>query len=104
MDQLTIVCMLLASLLHASWHALVKSSDDQLAVLCGMCLVSAAMAAAALPFVAPPPAAVWPVLAVSVALHSGYRASHAAAPQQSDDAVPAGQHHSRRESARRHRA
>lgn len=79
MDELTIICMLLASLLHASWHALVKSSDDQLAVLCGMCLVSALMAAAALPFVTPPPAAVWPVFVVSVALHSGYRASLARA-------------------------
>lgn len=79
MDQVTIVAMLLASLLHASWHALVKSSGDQLAVLCGMCLVSAAMAAAALPFVSPPPVAVWPVLAVSVVLHSCYRASLARA-------------------------
>jgi hypothetical protein len=70
MDQLTNVCMLLASLLHASWHPLVKSSGDQLALLYSMCLVSSAIAAVALPFVAPPPKTVWPVLAVSVVFRS----------------------------------
>jgi drug/metabolite transporter (DMT)-like permease len=71
--------MLLAAVLHASWHSLVKSGDNGLIVLTGMCLVSATAAACVLPFVALPPAHVWPVLAGSVVLHSGYRLSLAQA-------------------------
>ncbi|MEA2874504.1 MAG: hypothetical protein QOH67_4652 [Hyphomicrobiales bacterium] len=71
--------MLCAAALHASWHALVKSSDDQLTVLTGMSLVAALVAALFLPFVALPPAAVWPVLALSLFFHSGYRFSLAQA-------------------------
>jgi drug/metabolite transporter (DMT)-like permease len=71
--------MLSAAVLHASWHALVKSADDQLAVLAGMGLVAAAFAVALLPFVAWPPASVWPVLALTLFLHSGYRFSLARA-------------------------
>ena len=75
LDYLTIVLMLLASLLHASWHSLVKSGDDQLAVLTGMCLVSSATAVLFLPFLAMPTGSVWLVLACSVVLHSAYRFS-----------------------------
>ncbi|MEA2879155.1 MAG: hypothetical protein QOF14_4351 [Hyphomicrobiales bacterium] len=71
--------MLSAAALHASWHALVKSSDNQLTMLTGMSLVATAIAALFLPFVALPPPAVWPVLAVSLLFHSGYRFSLAQA-------------------------
>jgi drug/metabolite transporter (DMT)-like permease len=65
--------MLLAGLLHATWHALVKSGDDQITVLAGMGLVAVAMALVALVFVAPPPAAVWLVMLASAVLHIGYK-------------------------------
>jgi drug/metabolite transporter (DMT)-like permease len=72
-DTLTIVLMLCAAALHASWHGIVKSSGDQLTVLTGMSLIAALLAACGLPFVAIPPPALWPVLLVSTVLHSGYR-------------------------------
>jgi drug/metabolite transporter (DMT)-like permease len=69
----------LAAVLHASWHALVKTADDQLTVLAGMSLVATVCAALVLPFVALPPPSVWLVLFVSLFLHSGYRFSLAQA-------------------------
>lgn len=65
--------MLLASLLHASWHSLVKSSGEQLTTLAGMGLVASIGAAAAIPFLPLPAPAVWPILIGSVALHVGYK-------------------------------
>jgi drug/metabolite transporter (DMT)-like permease len=66
--------MLTAALLHTSWHLMIKSNDDRLTVLVGMNLVASIIALCALPFAAVPfPAPeVWPVLALSVALHAGY--------------------------------
>jgi drug/metabolite transporter (DMT)-like permease len=60
-------------LLHASWHALVKSGTDQTIVLVGMGLVSAIVAAGALPFLPIPGPAVWLIIACSVLLHVGYK-------------------------------
>jgi drug/metabolite transporter (DMT)-like permease len=71
--------MLSAAVLHASWHALVKTGDNQLTVLAGMSLVAALCAAVVLPFVPLPPPSVWLVLFVSLFLHSGYRFSLAQA-------------------------
>jgi drug/metabolite transporter (DMT)-like permease len=65
--------VLAASLLHASWHALVKSSGDGVIALAGMNLVSAAAAIAVLPFVSVPSAAATAVIGVSVLLHVGYK-------------------------------
>lgn len=65
--------MLFASLLHASWHGLVKSGVDQTVNLAGMGLVASIPAAAIIPFVEPPPAAIWPVLAISACIHIGYK-------------------------------
>jgi drug/metabolite transporter (DMT)-like permease len=73
LDHLTITLMLLAALLHAGWHSLVKGGDDQMVTLAGMGMVASVAALAALPLVPLPPAAVWPVLAASVALHVGYK-------------------------------
>jgi drug/metabolite transporter (DMT)-like permease len=73
LDILTVVLMLCAAALHASWHALVKSSDNGLTVLTGMSLVATVVAAIGLPFVAVPPAVVWPVLGVSLLFHFAYR-------------------------------
>lgn len=73
MDPLTVVLMLSAALLHASWHGLVKAGSDQVINLAGMGLVATVVALMALPFVAAPPAAIWPLFALSVLLHGGYK-------------------------------
>jgi uncharacterized membrane protein len=65
--------VLAAALLHAGWHALVKSSGDQVIALAGMNLVSGAAALAVIPFVKPPNSAAAAVIAVSVLLHVGYK-------------------------------
>src|SRR4051812_49091723 len=73
LDSITVLLMLLAALLHASWHSLVKYGGDQKLVLAGMGLVAAAVAMCALPFLPLPPVTVWPVMAISVLLHVGYK-------------------------------
>lgn len=73
MESTVIFALLVAALLHASWHALIKNSGDQLIGLAGMNVFSTAVAVAALPFVAVPEGRVWQVLALSVALHNGYK-------------------------------
>ena len=73
MDVLTISLMLAAGLLHASWHSLVKSGQNQITVLAGMGAVAGLCAVAALPFVPFPAAEIWPVLMLSVGLHIAYK-------------------------------
>lgn len=65
--------LLLAALLHASWHALIKTAGDRLVGLAGMNIVSTAVSLALLPLVTVPAAAVWPVLLFSVVLHNLYK-------------------------------
>lgn len=72
-DSLTIALMLVAAVLHASWHALIKSASNGIAALAGMGLVATVAAACVLPFVSFPRAPVWPVIAGSVCLHFGYK-------------------------------
>ena len=55
MDPLVALAVLAASLLHASWHALVKSTGDRVIALAGMNVVSAGTALALLPFTKPLP-------------------------------------------------
>ena len=55
MDLLTITLMLMAALLHAGWHSLVKAGGDQTVTLAGMGLVASVAALATLPFVPLPP-------------------------------------------------
>ena len=90
MDSITIALMLVAALLHASWHSLVKSGADQTVTLAGMGMVASVAALTVLPFVPPPPTAVWPVLAASVALHVGYKLclAHAYATGELGEAFP----------------
>lgn len=73
MEPLVIAALLGAALLHASWHALIKNSGDQLIGLAGMNMVSTGFALAALPLVIVPVTAVWPVLLLSVLLHNAYK-------------------------------
>lgn len=73
LDLPTIALMLLAGVLHASWHSLVKYGPDQVLVLVGMGLVAAMVAACALPFLPLPSAPAWAVIVGSVFLHVGYK-------------------------------
>jgi drug/metabolite transporter (DMT)-like permease len=73
MDPIVALAVLAASLLHASWHALIKSSGDQISSLAGMNLVAGVAACAALPFVTLPSLAVFAIIAGSVLLHAGYK-------------------------------
>lgn len=73
MDFATVSVMLIASLLHASWHSLIKSSPDQFVGLAGMGLVAALAAIPFAAFLPPPSVAVWAVIGVSVALHVTYK-------------------------------
>lgn len=73
MDSTVVAMLLLAALLHASWHALIKTAGDRLAGLAGMNIVSTAVSLALLPLVTVPAAAVWPVLLFSVVLHNLYK-------------------------------
>src|SRR5665647_242997 len=88
LDTLTIVLMLLAGVLHASWHSLVKYGGDQILVLAGMGLVAAAIAACALPFLPVPSGLVWPIIAGSVFLHVGYKLALARSYVFGDQAYP----------------
>jgi len=73
MDTLVASAVLAASLLHASWHALVKSTGDRVLALAGMNLVSTATALAFLPLTKPLPAAAFAIIAGSILLHGGYK-------------------------------
>jgi uncharacterized membrane protein len=63
---------LFAAFLHATWNALLKTSGDRLTMLAAITLVTSAVGAAALPFVAPPSAESWPLIALSAALKYSY--------------------------------
>lgn len=65
--------ILAASLLHATWHALVKSSTERVVALGGMNVVSGAVALACIPFVKVPSPDVMAVIGFSVLLHCGYK-------------------------------
>jgi uncharacterized membrane protein len=79
LDPLTLSLMLLAGLLHATWHGLVRGGADQMINLAGMGVISAAVGIVVLPFVPAPTSAMWPVYAVSIGLHATYKVSLARA-------------------------
>ncbi len=65
--------VLLAALLHASWNALVKGSDDKHLSMAAVVIGHAPFALLALPFAAAPDAASLPWLLAGIALHLGYQ-------------------------------
>ncbi len=73
MDLIVVAAMLAASLLHASWHALVKTSGDRVVALAGMNLVSGVVALTLLPMAGILPAPAYAVIAGSVVLHGAYK-------------------------------
>jgi drug/metabolite transporter (DMT)-like permease len=83
LDATTTLLMLLAGLLHAGWHAIVKTGNS-LPTLAGMGLVGAALAIPFLAFVPVPPLSLWPVLCLSLALHAAYKTNLALAYEHGD--------------------
>jgi len=65
--------VLLAALCHATWNAVVKAGDDRLAGLVSINLIGATAGLVMMPFVSPPDATGWMLLAVSVAVHLLYK-------------------------------
>ena len=72
MSVTVFVLALLAAVLHASWNAIVKSASDKLLAMVMVTTVAGLVAAAALPFLAPPSTASWPYIGASLVLHIGY--------------------------------
>jgi drug/metabolite transporter (DMT)-like permease len=72
LDPLSALLMLLAGLLHASWHAIVKTGGG-LSILAGMGLVSSVLTLPWLFIVPVPSGSTWIVILASLALHAGYK-------------------------------
>jgi drug/metabolite transporter (DMT)-like permease len=66
--------VLAAAVMHASWNALAKSGGDPVLRIATMHLGIGLLALPALPFIAVPPAAAWPFLLASTAIHVVYQA------------------------------
>lgn len=65
--------MLLAAVMHACWNALIKGSSDQVGTQAILMSVGVVLAAIAIPFVPVPARESWPLLALSVVVHTAYR-------------------------------
>lgn len=61
-----------AAFLHAAWNALVKVNVDRLVMVAIMIISQVVIVVLALPFVEIPPAASWPYIWASTALHTAY--------------------------------
>ncbi|UFZ05794.1 DMT family transporter [Bradyrhizobium ontarionense] len=83
MDPVAASLMLIAGLLHASWHAIVKTGSG-LSILAGMGLVSSVLTLPFLLMVPVPAPSTWPIILVSLVLHAGYKASLAIAYRSSE--------------------
>lgn len=64
--------ILLAAALHAGWNALIKISGDRIAVMAVVTLAGSILSVFALPFVDSPDPASWPLLALTIVIHTGY--------------------------------
>ncbi len=59
--------------MHATWNALIKSSRDQVGTQAALMFVGVLLAAVVLPFVPVPARESWPLIALSVVVHTVYR-------------------------------
>jgi drug/metabolite transporter (DMT)-like permease len=84
LDFTTVAIMLTASVLHASWHSLIKSGGDRIGTLAGMGLVASIAVFPAVFFLPSLSAASWAVIFVSVSLHVGYKLCLSVAYNQGD--------------------
>lgn len=64
--------VLLAAALHAGWNALIKVRGDRLIVMAVVTLAGSMISLPFLLFVESPQPAVWPLLALTILLHTGY--------------------------------
>ena len=64
--------VLLAAALHAGWNALIKISGDRIAVMAFVTLAGSLISLPFLFFVEGPDPASWPLLALTILLHTGY--------------------------------
>jgi len=64
--------ILLAAALHAGWNTLIKISGDRVAIMALMTLAGSLLSLLFLPFVESPAPASWPLLALTILLHTGY--------------------------------
>ncbi len=64
--------VLLAAAMHAGWNALIKIQGDRLAAMAVVTAAGSLISLAVLPFVAAPHPASWPLLALTILLHTGY--------------------------------
>lgn len=67
-----VLAVLAAAVLHASWNALVKATDDQVGIFARSSLVGAVICAVGLWFVDMPAAASWGWLIASALIHVAY--------------------------------
>jgi len=67
-----VALVLLAAAMHAGWNALVKIQGDRLAVMAVVTAAGSLISLLLLPFVDAPDRASWPLLALTVLLHTGY--------------------------------
>jgi len=67
-----IIMILFAAVLHAGWNTLVKISGDRLSIMAMLTLAGAFVSMLALPFVEAPNPAIWPILALSIVVHTAY--------------------------------
>lgn len=64
--------VLLAAALHAGWNALIKISGDRIAVMAFVTFAGSLLSLFFLPFVGAPDPASWPLLALTILIHTGY--------------------------------
>lgn len=67
-----IAVVLLAAALHAGWNTLIKISGDRVAVMAFVTLAGSLISLLFLPFVDGPSPASWPLLGLTILLHTGY--------------------------------
>jgi drug/metabolite transporter (DMT)-like permease len=67
-----VALVLLAAALHAGWNTLIKISGDRVAVMAFVTLAGSLVSLFVLPFVDGPGPASWPLLGLTILLHTGY--------------------------------
>ncbi len=72
MNSEIVALILLAAALHAGWNALIKINGDRVAVMAFVTLTGSFLSLLALPFVDSPNPESWPLLFVTILLHTGY--------------------------------
>ncbi len=75
MSPFVLACVICASILHASWNAVLRGGDDRLWSMTLMMIAVTVVTAIAAPFVAWPAAASWPYVIASALIHLGYNLS-----------------------------